>query len=76
MIIESWIAAILLACLGVMGLLALLSSMIESDKLEKSQEENARLREEINSRDIIIEKLNGKLLVKTATEFYNEGKKK
>ena len=75
MIIETWIVAILILCLGGLGMMASLSSLIESKKLEECKKENARLRDEIRSRDIIIERLNGKILLKTATEYYDGGKK-
>ena len=75
MFIETWILAIIMACIGILGILASLNAMIEGKKLEESQKENARLRDEVRSRDIIIERLNGKILIKTATEYY-EGKKK
>lgn len=76
MLIETWVLLMFILMIFAICFIALAGWTNESKRHEECQQENARLRDEIRSRDIIIEKLNGKILLKTATEFYNEGKKK
>ena len=67
MIIETWIIVMLFVLIAM--LLAICSlGWLEADKrLEECNKEKERMQSEINF-------LRGKLIVKTSTEFYNEGK--
>lgn len=76
MIIETWIAIMFLGLIIVIGFVGLIGWSITDKRLEEANKENFRLSEQIRSRDIVIEKLNSKILLRTATDFYNEGKKK
>ena len=69
MIIETWILALFIILISASNFVALVGWMTVDHKLEESQKENNLLRD----KNRILE---GKLIVKTATEFYNEGKKK
>lgn len=65
---------ILLVC--AIAFIALAGWIRESNRLEESIEENKRMWKEVCLREAYIKKLEGKLIVKTATEHYNEGSKK
>jgi hypothetical protein len=69
MLIETWVAALFAVLIFVIGLIGILGLMIADQRLEECRKENSALREKNRI-------LQGKLIVKTATEFYKEGKKK
>ena len=69
MIIETWIAALLFILIAVLCSIGLIGWMLAEQRLEESHKENRLLQDKILN-------LEGKLIVKTANEFYNEGKKK
>lgn len=69
MIIESWIAALFFILIAIIGCIGLLGWILADQRLEECRKENSALREKNRI-------LQGKLIVKTATEFHNEGKKK
>ena len=69
MIIETWIAALLLIGICIIGGIGLMGWIFADYKLEQCRKENSALREKNRI-------LQGKLIVKIANEFHNEGKKK
>ena len=69
MIIETWIAVLIVAFIFILGAICALGWMAADKRLEKCHKEMDRMQSEIHF-------LRGKLIVKTSTEFYNEGKKK
>lgn len=69
MIIETWIAALFFILIAVVGCMGMIGWIVADQRLEESHKENRFLQEKNR-------KLEGKLIVKIATEFYNEGKKK
>ena len=69
MIIETWVAIMFLAFIGVMGIVCALGWLAKEQELEECRKENESIKKEIHH-------LRGKLSVMIATEFYNEGKKK
>ena len=76
MLVEHVIGIIFLLMLFAIAFTALAGWVRESIRLEESIEENKRMRKELCLREAYIKKLEGKLIVKTATEHYNEGSKK
>jgi hypothetical protein len=56
--------------------IALAGWIRESNRLEESNKKNESLKKELLIREAYIKKLEGKLIVQTATEHYNEGRKK
>ena len=69
MIIETWIAALFMVLITIIGCIGLLGWMIADQRCKEKDDTIALLQE----KNRILE---GKLIVKTANEFYNEGKKK
>ena len=69
MIIETWVAVVIVLLLFVMLIICALGWLAKDKALEECHKEKARMQAEIHY-------LQGKLIVKTATEFHNEGKKK
>lgn len=67
MIIETWVAIMFLAFIGVMGIICALGWLATEQKLEECRKEKECMKKEIHH-------LRGKLSVRIATEFYNEGK--
>lgn len=75
MLIETWVAVLFLVVIGGIAIASLIGWMNDAKRLEESQKENARLREEVHIRNTVIEKLNGKLLVKEAKNYFEGAKK-
>ena len=69
MIIESWIAALFVVLIAIIGCIGLVGWILSDQRCEEKDKIIAFLQE----KNRILE---GKLIVKTANEFYNEGKKK
>ena len=69
MIIETWIAALFFILIAIIGGIGLVGWILSDQRCQEKDKTIALLRE----KNRILE---GKLIVKTANEFYNEGKKK
>ena len=69
MLIETWVVIIFLAFLFLLCCICSLGWVIADQMLDDCRKQNDRMQEEIHY-------LRGKLIVKTANEFHNEGKKK
>lgn len=69
MIIETWIAVIFLIFMCGIGIICSLGWLATEQELNKCRKELSSSQEEIHY-------LRGKLIVKTADDFYKEGKKK
>ena len=69
MIIETWVAVIILFFIAAIGGICALGWLATEQKLEECYKEKERMQSEIHY-------LRGQLIIKTSTEFYNEGKKK
>ena len=76
MIIETWIAAIIVVALALIGMIALCMSINESQRLEEANKELAKARKEIAELKHYISVQKTKSIVGVANDFYNEGKKK
>lgn len=69
MIIETWIAALFFILIAILGGIGLVGWFTADQRIEELRKENSALREKYRI-------LQGELIVKTANEFHNEGKKK
>jgi hypothetical protein len=69
MIIETWVVVLIVLFIFASAFVCAIGWMISDQRLEECHKEKDRMQEEIHY-------LRGKLIVKTANEFYNEGKKK
>jgi hypothetical protein len=76
MLIETWLAALLFLLIGGIAFTALIGWILEGMRLDECRKENDFLKKEVRDRNELIKQLKGKMLVKDATDFYNEGKKK
>ncbi len=76
LVIPAWIVVFFILASFVVSFTATLGWLREEHMREKDQEERQKLLNIIGEQGKTIEKLNGKLTVRTADAFYNEGKKK
>ena len=76
MIIETWIAAIIVVALALIGMIALCMAINESQRLEEANKELAKAQKEIAELKHYISVQKTKSIVGVVNDFYNEGKKK
>lgn len=76
MIIESWIAAIIIIALALIGIIALFMSILEGDRLEDANRELARVQKENAELKHYIAVQRTKSIIGVTNDFNNEGKKK
>lgn len=69
MLIETWVAVIIVVFIFALAFVCSIGWLLTDKRLEESNREKDRMQTEIDY-------LRGKLIVKTANEFHNEGKKK
>lgn len=76
MIIETWVAAILICGIALMGILAIFYSLVESERLEETRKELASAQKENAELKHYIAVQRTKAIIGVANDFYNEGEKK
>lgn len=76
MIIETWIAAIIMIALASIGIIALFMSILEGERLEDANRELARVQKENAELKHYIAVQRTKSIIGVANDFNNEGKKK
>jgi signal transduction histidine kinase len=76
MIIESWIAAIIMIALALIGIVALFMSIVEGQRLEDANHQIKRLEHENGELKRYIAVQRTKNIIGVANDFNNEGKKK
>ena len=76
MIIETWIAAILIVAICVMGMISGLCLLGEQQRHKATRDELDWAKEEIANLRKYIAVQKAKNVVNVANDFYNEGKKK
>jgi hypothetical protein len=76
MIIETWIAAIIMIALALIGIIALFVSILEGDRLEDANREIARVQKENAELKHYIAVQRTKSIIGVVNDFNNEGKKK
>jgi hypothetical protein len=76
MIIETWIAAIIMIALALIGIIALFMSILEGDRLEDANRELARVQKENAELNHYIAVQRTKSIIGVVNDFNNEGKKK
>lgn len=76
MLVETWVAAVMMLCLFIIGIALVISGILQDERLEKERkkvealmEENAELK-----RYIAVQKTKG--IIGVANDFYYEGSKK
>lgn len=76
MIIETWIAVLIIVALFLSNSILAISGMINDQRLENERERNDELQEENAElkQYIAVQKTKG--IINVANDFYNEGKKK
>ena len=76
MLIETWVALMLLIMLCAIGFIALVGWINDGKRLEDCRRENNMLREENAELKKYIAVQKTKNIINVANDFYNEGKKK
>ncbi len=76
MLIETWMLTLFVLLLIGIAFISLIGWVLEGARLDECRKENDFLKKEVRDRNELIKQLKGKMLVKDATDFYNEGKKK
>ena len=76
MVIETWIAAIILCGISVMGIIAIFNAMVESQRREDAYKELMTAKQEIAELKHYISVQRTKAIIGVANDFYNEGEKK
>lgn len=76
MLVAHVIGSMFVLMVFAIAFVALAGWIRESNRLEESYKELKDMQKELLIRESYIKKLEGKLIVNTATEHYNEGRKK
>lgn len=76
MIIESWVAVLLMCGIALVGVIASFAALVESQRLEDTYKELMEVKQENAELKHYIAVQRTKSILGVANDFYNEGKKK
>lgn len=76
MLIETWIAAVIMCGISIMGIASILYALAESQRREDAYTELTKVREENAELRHYIAVQKTKSILGVANDFYNEGEKK
>lgn len=75
MLIETWVAAVIILFLFISSFISNIGWIFTSDGLKEANKENKKLVKENEKLKALLIKERARRTVATASEFYNEGKK-